>query len=289
MDQTELARKYKADKIALLGLFVVTLLAARVITSQRYAQPRAAGRKIIAQIKQEGISSFLENRGRQSFFLIKNAADHTMGFTMDVVTEAADDTELNIQSAGLLYTRGRYNRKQIVIFQSNDSFDEFSWKSKTVGPQGSSDTEIVLREDGVLTVTKPNRNKTESHYELGSAAIPDFLLDLVFRQLLESDHIKIIVDTINSDGKIVQVTISRRIPEDLRLPQTDAAYELYVQHLDDRRRSQHVLLDDQGWIESVEQNGIHFERANREKVLGQFPEWRDYVLDTNKILEPNQP
>ncbi|MHC4186487.1 MAG: hypothetical protein ACYSR4_11255, partial [Planctomycetota bacterium] len=271
------------------GLFAVSLLAARLITCRRYAEPRAAGQELVAQIKQEGISSFLEGRAPQSFFLIKNAADHTMGFTMDMVTEAAADAEFSIQSAGLLYTRGRYNRKQIILFQSNDSVDEFSWKIKTVGPQGSSDTEIVLQEDGVLTVTKPNRNETESGYKPGHAAMPDFLLDLVFRQLLESNHTKIIVDTITNEGNIVQVVISRRIPEDLRLPQTDAAYELYVQYLDDRRRSQHVLLDDQGWIESVEQNGIYFERANREKILGQFPEWRDYVLDTNKILEPNQP
>ncbi|MHC4184760.1 MAG: hypothetical protein ACYSUC_07520 [Planctomycetota bacterium] len=288
MDRTELTKKYKADKVALLGLFAVSLLAARLITSQRYAEPRAAGQELVGQIKQKGISSFLEGRGPQSFFLIKNAADHIMGFTMDVVTEAAD-AEFSIQLAGLLYTRGRYNRKQIMLFQTNDSVDEFSWRIKTVGPQGSSDTEIVLQEDGVLTVIKPNQNETESSYKPGHAAIPDFLLDLVFRQLLESDHIKIIVDTITNKGNIVQVVISRRIPEDLRPPQTDAAYELYVQYLDDRRRSQHVILDDQGWIESVEQNGIYFERANREKVLGQFPEWRDYVLDTNKILEPNQP
>jgi hypothetical protein len=289
MDETYGTRKYEADKIALLGLFVVGLLTARFIASSRYTRPSKAGREIVAEIKRKGISSFLDKQGWQSYFLIKNAAGHLAGFTMDAFIDTPPEAELNIQSAAVVYTRGRYAREQLMFFQSDNSFDEFSWKSEIAGPRGRSHTEIHLRENGVLTVTKLNGNKTEATYKPGSAFIPDFLLDLVLSQMLETDHRKIIVDTINAGGELVEVVISRKTAENSATPKTDAQHHLNISFLGDQQFSQDVYLDNRRRIILMKQKDIYFEPTNRENILKYIPECADYIFDKNKTLEPNQP
>jgi len=70
------------------------------MSSARCVVPARAGREVVAEIKRKGISGFLDNQGWQSFFLIKDAKDRPIGFTMDVFIDAAPEAELNIQSAG---------------------------------------------------------------------------------------------------------------------------------------------------------------------------------------------
>ena len=69
MDKTYGTKKYEADKIVFLCLFISALLIARLITSSRYTRPLKAGSKVVAEIKSRGINSFLSNQNRQDFFL----------------------------------------------------------------------------------------------------------------------------------------------------------------------------------------------------------------------------
>ncbi|MHC4482133.1 MAG: hypothetical protein ACYSW4_01150 [Planctomycetota bacterium] len=249
-----------------------------------------AGREIIAEIKHKGISAFLDKLGWQSFFLIKDVTGRTVGFTMDVAVNTASDAGLNIQSAGLLYIPGGYGQERVMFLQSDDSFDEFSWKSETAAPGQRSSTEILLGEDSVLTVTRLNQSKEKQTYRLSSASIPDFLLDLVFSQMLESDRSKIIVDTINADGRLVEVVISRVKNRDSTLSQIESAYTLRVHFLGDRGFSEDVYLDSEGRISEIRRDGAYrFERTSAEGVLRLFPERSDYILKKNKLPEPNQP
>jgi hypothetical protein len=290
MDETYETKKYEADKLALLGLFAVGLLIARFITSSRSTRPSKAGREVVAEIKRKGIYSFLNEQDRQSFFLIKNMTGHTIGFTMDVFGNSAPDAKLNIQSAGLLYTRGKYGQEQLTLLQSDDSFDEFSWKTETTSPTGRSRTEILLEKDGVLTVTRLARTKRTQKYKPGPASIPDFLLDLVFTQMLESNHRKIIVDTINTDGSLGKVVISKMKNKLPGPPKAEPAYKLKVQFLGDRRFSQEVHLDSRGHISKIWQDDTYrLERTNAENILKLFPERADYILQKNKLPEPNKP
>ena len=287
MDGTYTAKKYGADKIVLLGFFIIGLLIARFITSSRYIRPLKAGRQVVAEIKRKGIASFLANQSRQSFFLIKDARGHPVGFTMDVSTDSMTHTGLNIQSASLLYIRGKYSHEKIMFFQSDNSFDRFSWKSETVMLGERSGTEILRVEDGTVAVAKSGRNKTHQTYKPDPASIPDFLLDFVFTEMLEGSHAKIIVDTINADGKMVDVVISRIKTKYRRPSQTEAEYKLNVSFSDDGGFSEVVYLDSQSRILEIflEPDGIYFVRTNVEDILEKFPERADYILQREKILE----
>jgi hypothetical protein len=290
MKKNYVAMKYEADKIALLGLFIVGLLIAGFITSARYSRPRKAGAKVVDQIKRKGISGYLDDQLWQSCFLISNAKGTLIGFAMDVFTSSPTDLKLNIKAAGLLYTRGRFGREQAMSFQSDNSFAEFSWRSETAAPPARTGTRITLEQDGVLTVTKFNQDTKQHSYKPGSSAIPDFLLDFVFTQMLESDYPKIIVDTITADGKIVEVAVSKAGTEDSRPSQTEAPYKLNVDFLGEPRISQQVYLDSRKRIVQIRRNGTYlFERTSTDDILKQFPEQADRILQRNRILEQSRP
>jgi len=281
MDETYTTGKYGADKITLLGLFVAGLVIAHFITYSTYTGPAKAGRQVVAEIKRKGISTFLEKQGGQSFFLIKNnLTDRTIGFTMDVRVDLATEAKLNIQSAGFLYTRGTFSQERLTLFKSDSSFDEFSWKSETVVPGRRTGTEIILTEDGVLTVAKSGQKKTQT-YKPGPDSMPEPVLDLALAHMLESNHKKIIVDTINADGRLVEVAISRMSPA-----HSATEHKFKVHFLDERRFSEEVYVDSRGRITRIQQdNSYRFDRTSAENIVAQFPEWADYILQRNKIFQ----
>lgn len=166
-----------------------------------------------------------------------------------------------------------------MSFQSDDRFDEFSWKSESTGAGGRSGTEIVLAKDGQLTIARNNGRKLKRSYKPDSAAVPDFLLDLVLSEMLGGSDGRVIVDTISAEGRLVEVAISRA-PKGGPSP-GEAGYRLDVDFLGEPRYSQKVYFDGEGQILRmlVEQNGTYLlERAGVEDMLRHFPDWADYFL-----------
>jgi hypothetical protein len=285
------ARKYEADKITLLGLFVVGLLAAYFLTAHRYSGPRRAGREVINQIKKTGISGFFDKWDHQSFFLMKDAVDRTIGFTTDVFKSAPPPEVVRIQSAAVLYGRRGYQRKQLVIFQSDDRFNQFSWKSQTLSPRVTSTTEIRVEDNGILTITSPERNLKQT-YKAPPDSIPYPLFDLVFGQMIESGYKKIIVDSVDSDGQIIEAVLSRTTTADPELDDADVQYVLSVMFLDGRGFSQQVYLDAKKQVLSIllQQDRVYlFERTSAEDLLRQIPDAADYIGLKPTISQPNQP
>jgi len=290
MDYTDQARKYEADKITLLGLFVVGLISAHFITASRYTGPRKAGSEVVAEIKRKGITSFFEDRDRQAFFFIRDAADRTIGLTTDAFDSSAPDT-FSIQSAMLLHIRGRYQRKQLMIFQGDDRFNQFSWESELVSRAGRTATQILREQNGDLTITELGQS-TKQTYKPSSDSIPDILLDLVFAQMLDSRYEKIIVDTIDSDGRTIEVVLSQTRTKGPPPVQPRPKYELDVLFLDDWGSTEKVSLDPKRQVLKIllKQRGTYlFERTSAQDLLRQFPEAADYIRLKSTLYEPNQP
>ena len=289
-----------------------------------------AGGEIVTKIKNEGLDSFFQDQSRQTFFLIKDVRKRTIGFTMDVLINATGpDAQsgtlfrsapfnnsqnrnlLNIQSAGFYYIRGRYASEQVILFQSNNRFDEFIWKSETSNQAGRSGTELILDKAGVMTVRKLKPQAKEKKYQLSSAAIPEVFLEFTFSRMLDSDHKKIVVDTIEADGTITPRFISRIEAEDYAPPsatsrsEEKAAYVLRVEFLGRRGFSEQVYLNSQKQISRIlmgtpttikgvwrplrHENAYVLERTSAENILREFPEQADYILQKNKMLKQDQP
>jgi len=285
-----------------------------------------AGSKIVAEIKSKGLDSFLgstfskgahlDDQGQESFFLIKDARERTIGFTMEVLgshfTERPQngdapiapvpEAQLDILAGSFYYIRGRYDRKQATFFRSRNNLNEFVWKSETSSPAGRSGAEIVLGKDGIMTVKKFDRRAEEKNYPISSAAIPDILGELAFSQMLDSDQKEIFVDIIEADGKITPALISRietpshfasqNRSNGVAATREEATYAFRVELLDGRGFSEQVYLDDQKRISRrlLQQESTYtLERTSAENILREFPEQGSYILQKkDKILEQNQ-
>jgi hypothetical protein len=281
-----------------------------------------AGSKIVAEIKAKGLDSFLASVGnkqewdRESFFLIKDARERTIGFTMEALgshfaerpqngaaLEPAPEAQLNILAWSFYYIRGRYDQEQVTFFQSDNSFNEFVWKNETSGPSGRSGVEIVLDKNGIMTVKEFDLQAKEKDYQISPAAIPDVLGKYIFSQMLDSDQKEIFVDIIEADGKITPALISRieagspfasqNRSSGADVAQEEAAYLFRMEFLDGRGFSEQVYLDDQRRISriSLQQESTYtLERTSVENILREFPEQGSYILQKkDKILEQGQP
>ncbi len=267
-----------------------------------------AGSEIVSEIKNKGLDHFLvshhpagpqntvpsDKQSRESFFLIKDAGGRSIGFTMEVLTGAAflqydlkadsvgltPSAQLNIQGASLHYLRGRYDREQSSFFQSDNSFDEFAWKSQTSSIDGISGTEIFLGKDGIMTVKEFDTQVEEKNYRIGPAAIPDVLSELIFGPLLDSGHENIFVDIIQPEGTILPVLVSTAEPKDFAA-EKDVAYVFTVEFLDGQGFSEWLYLDGQRLISKrlLRRGGIYLvERSGAENIAREFPERADHIL-----------
>jgi hypothetical protein len=268
-----------------------------------------AGIEVVAEIKNKGLDHFLvshypagpqntvrsDKQSRESFFLIKDAGGHSIGFTMEVLIRAASlqndlkaepvgsapNTQLSIQGASFNYLRGLYDREQSSFFQSDNSFDEFAWKSRTSSIDGISGTEIFLGEDDIMTVKEFGTRPREKVYRIGPAAIPDVLSELVFGPLLDSGHEKIFVDIIQAEGTILPIFISKAERKDFAA-EKDVASVFTVEFLDGQGFSEWLYLDEQRRISKrlLRRGRIYLlERSSAEDIADEFSERADPILN----------
>ncbi|MHC4476465.1 MAG: hypothetical protein ACYTEL_12515 [Planctomycetota bacterium] len=285
MDKAQLIKKYEADKIALLALFAMGLLIARQITSSRYTGPLKAGRQVIAEIRRKGISSFYQNRQRQAYFLIRNERRRPVGFRLDVISDTAAG-RMNVEMATFRYERGRLVRDRLMAFRSDDSFETFQWSAQAVGPAIRALTEVVLSEDGTITVKRSDQRRNPLSYKPPPTSMPKFLLDLVFTQMLESDYHKIIVETIDDKGLPVEVVVHRS--EEAGPSDDGPIYRFNVDFEGVGGFSQQVYVDNEGRIlrRLIEQDKVRLlERTDAKTILREFPERSNYILRSDEIME----
>ncbi len=268
------------------------------------------GSQVIAAIKSRGLGSFLDSAGsergwdRESFFLIKDGKGHSVGFAVEALDchfserrrssvdiEQRIESQFNILAWSFYYIHGRYDREQTAFFKSNNSFDEFLWRSETSGPGGRSSAEIFLGEGGIMTVKEFDRRSERGDYQVGPAAVPEIFSELVFSQMLDTGREEIFVDIIDVDGKITPVFItrveesrsfaSRNLNGDVDIDGKENAYVFREELLDGRGFYEQVYLDEQRRITKrlLQQESEYFlERTTMENVLKEFPEHGGYIL-----------
>jgi hypothetical protein len=260
-----------------------------------------AGGEIISGIKSKGLESFLtpgyaggpqdsiqsDYRSRASFFLINDGKGRSVGFTIEGLAvnaepvSSASDAQFNIRGAGFYYLQRRHEREQLSFFESDNSIDAFAWKSRTRSIEGTSRTEIVLGEGGIMTVKKSGARVSEGNYRPGPAAIPDFLAEVIFGPLLDSGHERVFVDIIQAEGTILPVLISKAERGDFAADE-DVANVLTVEFLDGQGFSEWLYLDEKRRISKrfLRHGGTYLiERTGAENIAKQFPERADYILN----------
>jgi hypothetical protein len=269
-----------------------------------------AGSKIVAEMKSRGIDSFLDSgreEEREAFFLIKDAAGRTIGFTIEVLSsrfsespqnfdsdKAEQEPQLNILAGSFYYILGRYEQR--TFFQSNNSFNEFVWRSETIGFSGRSGTETVLGKDGIMAVKELGWQARERDCQISPAAIPDALVEFMFSQMLDSNQQEVLVDIIDADGKIIPALFSQVEASHSFVSQNnsgkagESAYVFKVELLDGRGFFEQVYLDAGRRISRrllQQENAYTLERASAEDILRAFPERSGYILHRRDEMMDN--
>ncbi len=292
MKETDKIKKYHLDKMVFLALFIVSLVAARLIIAVKSANlppdPEKlleAGGKIVAEIKNSGIASFLENKtSSRDFFVIKNSRGQILGFTMDVLTKSEPNSPYSISAAGLLYLRGQNTREEAVSFQSDNNFDHFIWKTETIGVNGRSDTELTLDGTGIMTVTNFASTENPKSYPLSPAAIPEVFYEQMLVRILRNEYNEIALDIIEGSGAVTTAFISK-------IKTKDVPYALNIQFLNGTGFSEQVQFDEQMRISRriLRQDSTYLlERTSRDYIIKEFPERSDYVLQNTESAGENQ-
>jgi len=257
----------------------------RVIKSIAFKDDRllAAGGETITAIKDKGVGSFTADADRQSFFLIKRQSSEMIGFTMSTVVSTAS----GILLADFLYLPGLYSQEQVSLFESDNRFDNFSWKSDTSSLVGASGCQSVLN-DGVMTVIKSGRQVSENRYRLGPAAVPEFFLEFVCSLMLDSGRQKILIDVVGSNGTIIPAAVSVANKTDPANGETGTAYVFNIDFLNEEGFSEQFCLDDKRHIIKAvlrQEDTYVFERVEEKDILRRFPEQADHVSYQSRLLK----
>ena len=246
-----------------------------------------AGIEVVTSIKTEGIDNFLDNQNRQRYFFIKDSGRQTIGFMIDVLIDSEQDAPYNIQAAGHLY--GRQLSEQATRFRCRNNLDEFIWQSETSSPSGRNRREVILDENGIMEVVD-SKTQTKSRCLISPASIPDIFTEQILRRMLEISAKNLIVDIIDSDGKIVPTLASViEITEDMTAGQ-EAVYAFKLDFMDGRGFSQTVYLDDKRQITgaTIEQDKRYIlESTSIENIKREFPKRADFISQINNLLGDN--
>jgi len=240
------------------------------------------GSEFVTDIKKTGIGSLVQNQNYQNYFLIKDAANDTIGFSMDLLTAADTNILLNIQVESLVY---RDNYEQQTSFESDDKFENFTWKSKTTWESetanlaGTSDSVITFN-DELMIVGNFDPNAKKQHYQPGPAAIPDVFFDLILTKLIDFHYEKIFIDIIEAEGKITPILISK-------MPQSsneNSRYVLKIESMDEKQSYQLAYLNDKKQIikRVLLYEGFTLEATTVENILKLVPESTEYILKQNE-------
>lgn len=242
------------------------------------------GSEVIEAIKNKGINSFVDNRNRQTCFLIKDSSSQNIGFMIDVLLDSKPDTKFNIHAAGHFYVRG--SQEQAVRFQCENSLNEFVWESETSSPAGRNNTEIILNESGLMTIRDSGR-QIELRHRLSPVAIPDIFIEALLSRMVESNTKQVMVDIIDADGKITPTLISEI---EKNTADENTPYVIKLDLLDGQGFSQLIYLNNNRQIAKVilQQNKRYIlETATQADIVKEFPERADFLTQKSNILQDN--
>ena len=247
------------------------------------------GKETVTKIKSGGLDSFLVSKDKQNNFIITNSKKRNIGFALEVLLNSESSDDLNIQAASHFYLTGQDNQEQGAFYQGKNNIEEFVWQSQILKTTDKTYSKIVLDEAGIITVVKySNVGMEEKRYKFSPTMIPEIFIEPILSQMLQDDIDEIIVDIIDSDGKIIPVYISYNQANKGITENSDTIYVFRIDFMSGQDFSELVYLDQQKQISRIilQQNQQYvFEKTSLENIVEAFPERADIILTRDERLK----
>ena len=280
-------RKYSADKIALLGLLVISLLAARLLTGARTIRPLKAGSQQIARLKSEGLDSILDKQDWELYFLIRDTEGKLVGFSSETFERAPTDSEAAITSNGHFYRRIPYFQQSLVWFECDNSLDSFrlEGQSRMAGARPIL-IEVALDKAGKVTA-KSSDSDPQLTFQAEQGSVPEYLIERIAVEATLGTEANVVLNVIGNDGtKDVVVVSTKKTPaRQSRMGGTGRTVEI---HSPEKQYTIQVVLDSADRIVRIQHEGVFIlERAAREDIIRRFGEGVRFVPDRNDLPAPD--
>ena len=250
-----------------------------------------AGEDVAREVR--GSAPGMENQP-VSFFILTDAHGQAIGFTMDAIT-VQKDKDPAIKAASYYYIRGgSAPEEEVGIFSGDKTLSRFAWKIESSSRAGSKGIEMTADANTMVVRFAAGRQagRKESKYTLGEAAVPNTILDLALKKMLDSNRQQIIVDLIRPDGTITPMLIEKlepaKKPAQARQDEQPASYALRTEMLDGRGHWQKIYYDGNKQIIRVllgQGNTYTLRRADANEITKMFPERADLVRNQGQLLD----
>ncbi|MBW8035341.1 MAG: hypothetical protein FVQ79_06870 [Planctomycetes bacterium] len=176
------------------------------------------------------------------------------------------------------------NITSYTLFQSDLSFDTFTWSAKHTTLQGSpiAETLIELDRSGLLSSTNIHAEPTTATIRPGPLAVPEILADMIATQLLNYQAETIYIDLIFANGQMAPAQFSTVKPENLNANTKDIASAVKIQFLGFPDNSLTIYFDKNNKIiTKIENIGgmVVGHRSNAKNLINAFPEWTEQIKE----------
>jgi hypothetical protein len=250
-----------------------------------------AGAEVIGEVKSGGLADISPDvlspeRNLTSAFIILNSRGRAIGFMTNAIV-AENEAQPTVKAAYYYYFRRPLPDEQVGFFRGDAAFEQFTWKVEASSHEGTKGIEMEGK-NGVLTTSFAADRRSgseENEYVLGQAAVPDVVLELVEKKLLDSSREEIIVDVIRSDGTVAPVYIEKISPTVARQAY---AYALRFEILDGRGYWQQIYYDQAKQPAKIllgQDTIFTFQHATANQIAEAFPERADIVRNQRQFLE----
>ena len=232
-------------------------------------QLRNNGEQIIRDIRALGVDACLKNLDERLLFLVKDRDQKIIGYSSEFIS-SSNNRPLNIKAAGTLDILSVFKIQKGYSFYSDNSFNKFEMNSFSQDSVSRSKLKVSLANQKIHISKESSSEPTI----LNTTAdiIPEALLNLVYKQMLTTNTNEIIVDILESDGKVTPVVIST-------IESNADGATLRMTLLNDTGLTHIITTDAENNIDKIEfyKKNIIFERTTEENIFKLFPDSLDKI------------
>jgi hypothetical protein len=265
--------------------------------------PIQAGIDIIKQMKSKGTAPLLNEFDSPSAFVIIDSQSNPLGFTLEVFSKPQAKESLVFESEVLYYLREPYSHWESASFYGNRDITEYIWRSERITSRSKGEFQTTLDKNGIVTLTELSVPPSDKKYQPSLCSIPEVFSDMLVSYILESETEQVHIEVIESNGKIIPLSIFRVEPDIAKPGLESSASALQINFLDDSGLSQKIYFDENGktmreiLILPVSRRGflsssssheiLTLVRSTAENLAIQFPEQAEQIKEKISKIDVN--
>ena len=234
-----------------------------------------AGAAAVAAVKNEGLGDILDEQGWEAYYFVNDDQGRLVGFATEIFERAGGDANSAVTSKALFFTRRPYVQETLLLFECDDSLDNFRAEMQVRALGRKVSTSVVsLDAGGTVTVIDSGSGEKIS-IEAEKNSVPEYLIERVAVAATRGREGKIVFNVIGNDGvqDVAIVSTEKMRQASPRLGGKGRMVEIYSP---EQQYTMQILLDSADRIVEIatqHQFTLIQVRASREDIMREFGEF----------------